>query len=218
MKKRIKSRKHHFLLLELMVAAFILLICIAPAMRIFTSIFQEQQEIIRENQRDHIAHLIHALVTEKLYKREIEFLENSEAEAIPLKDQELDEELNKYSYSAQASLTIIDSVKPKGEDYPNKYLAQLVIKLIDRSSGAESRAKAQKIINQDPSDTFYDYMIYIDAGAKSKNEPGKRGSSGKENSSEEENENDPQNSGIKNKKNEAGPPLPSSTAARKEAS
>lgn len=214
MQKRIKSRKRHFLLLELMVAAFILLICIAPTMRIFTSIFQEQQEILRENQRDHIAHLVHAIVTERLYKREIQFSENTKAESIPLSDTELQKELNKYGYTIQAALTIIDASKPKGEDHPNKYLAQLVIKIIDISPKAESRAKAQEFINQDPNDTFYDYTIYIDAGAKAKDESGKGKSDDSENSSDDENEPDPKNSGVKKKKSEASSQVPSTPAMK----
>lgn len=202
MKKRIKNRKRHFLLLELMVAAFILLICIAPTMRIFTSIFQEQQEIIRENQGDHIAHLVHAIVTERLYKHEIKFSEDTKAEAIPLSDTDLQKELDKYGYTVQAALTIIESVKHKEENHPNKYLAQLVIKLIDTSPKAESRAKAQNFINQDPHDTFYDYIIYIDAGAKEKKDSNKGKSNEEEDDDDDlsDDEDTPQNSNANKKK------------------
>jgi|GEM_PF-3991261 len=153
-----KRDKRHFQLLELMVAAFILLICIAPVMRIFTSIYQSQQSIIRENQRDHLAHHVHAEVVERLYKREIS-IDDIENQLIFLSDPELNEQLKALSYSLEGILTIVQTYKPKGEEYPTMYLGKLLVKIKDilpKSQGAE---------------TFYDSYIYIDAGEMGKTSP-----------------------------------------------
>lgn len=147
-------------------AAFILLVCIAPTMRIFTSMYHVQQDIVRENQRDHLAHRIHAKITEMLYKRQIHLSQDSKDQTIDLPDPELIAELKKLSYNCNATLKIVDSSTPKDEEHPNQYLAQLVIKFTDLSPRAQNKVKA--IENQDAADNFYDYFIYIDAGEKNK--------------------------------------------------
>ncbi|MFI0435142.1 MAG: hypothetical protein ACH350_05380 [Parachlamydiaceae bacterium] len=173
-KKKIQRRKHHFQLLELMVAAFILLVCIAPAMRIFTSIYQGQQEIVRENQRDHLAHLIHSKVVEMLYKRELHLSEATKKEQIPLNDAELQVQLNTFHYSFEAYLVVLHSRKKKNEEHPNQYLVQLVIKLKDRAAKRNKKGAAKHYENQESNDHFYDVYIYIDAGAKKKKEDQKK--------------------------------------------
>jgi hypothetical protein len=148
-----------------MVAAFILLICIAPTLRIFTSIYQSQQEIMRKNQRDHLTHLIHAKITELLYKRQIHFTKETKNQAIALLDPELLDPLKKLSYEFEGTLTIIKSHTARQQEHPNQYLAQLSIKLRDVSPQAKNKIQEKKFENQDPADSFYDYYVYIDAGA-----------------------------------------------------
>ncbi len=163
--KRIQRQNHkrHFQLLELMVAAFILLVCIAPTMRIFTSMYLSQQEIIRENQRDHLAHLVHAKFTEQLYKRQISLEEVIQSKTIALTDPELISQLQKFSYECTGTFTIVDSYTPRDQEKPTEYLSQLVIKLKDVSPKAQ-KISNKTIENQDPAESFYDYFIYIDAG------------------------------------------------------
>lgn len=198
-KKKIRNHKRHFQLLELMVAAFILLVCIAPAMQIFTSMYHAQQEIIRENQRDHLAHRIHAKITELLYKRQIHIPSGDKNPPISLPDPELIEELKRFSYSFEATLVIIDSTTPKNQENPNRYLAQLVVKLKDVSPKIQKKEKIFE--NKDPSETFYDYIIYIDAGCKDKDNKDEEDKNEKEeNDQEEEGDEDQQ----QNKKNTAG--------------
>lgn len=176
MKKRARSRKHHFQLLELMVAAFILLVCIAPAMRIFTSIYQAQQEIVRENQRDHLAHLVHSKVVELLYKRQLHISEATKGHPVEIKDVELITQLQKFSYVCEANLVAIRSFKPKNQEHPSKYLVKIVIKFKDISPKAQlkSGASKKKYENQDSTESFYDYYVYIDAGAREKKEKSKK--------------------------------------------
>ena len=164
----IRTRKRHFQLLELMVAAFILLVCIAPVMRIFTSMYLSQHEIIRQNQRDHLAHVIHAELTEQLYKRQIALPSEEKAQPIVLSDSDILDQLKKLSYQLTGELTIVNFYTPKGQDHPVKYLAKLVIKLKDISPNAQAKNSDKKFENQDPTETFYDYSIYIDAGFREK--------------------------------------------------
>src|SRR5437660_280100 len=114
--KRIQRHKRHFQLLELMVAAFILLICIAPTMRIFTSMYQSQQAIVRENQRDHLAHLVHAKFTEQLYKRTISLEEVAQSKPIILGDPELEKLIRQSAYECTGTFTIIKQHTPKGQE------------------------------------------------------------------------------------------------------
>ncbi len=162
--KRMLCHKRHFQLLELMVAAFILLICIAPTMRIYTSMYLSQQAIIRENQRDHLAHLVHAKFTEQLYKRLISLEEVMQSKPIVLSDPELEKLIHQCSYECEGIFSILDSKSAKGMDKPSKYLAQLVIKMRDVSSKPQKQIEDKKIENQNPAETFYDYFIYIDSG------------------------------------------------------
>lgn len=176
MKKRIRSRKHHFQLLELMVAAFILLVCIAPTMRIFTSMYQAQQEIVRENQRDHLAHLVHSKVVELLYKRELHISEATKGHPVEIKDPELITQLQKFSYACAVNLVVIRSCKPKNQEHPTKYLVQIVIKFKDVSRKAQNKGDVSKkrYENQDSTESFYDYYVYIDAGAKENKDKSKK--------------------------------------------
>lgn len=152
--------KRHFQLLEVIVAAFILLVCAAPALKVFTNIYIEQQEVVRENQRDHIARLIHADVVEQLYKRTIpldDLRDRREREVIT---PELKALLKKWSYEGTYVFTNVREYKKKGEEKPIKYLVDLTIGMRDTS-------KRGAIKNKTPPD--YDYEIYINSGAIKEN-------------------------------------------------
>lgn len=163
MKTLTKKKKHfrrHFQLLELMVAVFILLICIAPAMQIFTSIFKSQQEIVRENQKNHIIHLMHAKFTEQLYKRLISFDDIRNQKDIILTDPDLVDLLGKSFFTCSGIFTIEKSYKPRGQDNPIEYLCKLEIKVADKLA-RQTKGKGSSSSQDDPSET-YDYYIYID--------------------------------------------------------
>lgn len=165
--KKIKKFKRHFQLLEVMIAVFILLVCTAPAMQIYTSMFKRQQAFVRENQRDHLARLIHAKITEQLYKRAIPLEQFVDAKQTPVDFPELEQKFKDLSYKAYYSVANVGKI-PKGEEKPGKYLVQLVITIRDISSNPPSRYSLKQIENQDARDTFYDYLIYIDAGGGNK--------------------------------------------------
>lgn len=150
-----------------MVAAFILLVCIVPMVRIFTSIYQSQQETVRKNARDHLARHIHAKFTEKLYKREIPLKDVLEANIpIILNDAVLAEELMKYSYECKGVFILIPHISRIG-GFPTQYLAELDIEFVDK------KQKVTSIKNNNPEDPnhkegVYKYFIFIELGTTKK--------------------------------------------------
>lgn len=169
--KRNKSTKRHFQLLELMVAAFILLICIAPTMRIFTNIFKEQQEIIRDNKRDEIAHMMHAKFTEELYKRAIPLDDFEDRKHISLEYPELTALLNKYHFKCDGTLSLLDNHK---KDKSPVYLYSLDINIEDTLAKKRNEQKSPLSSSnsaKDPSITTYTYLIYIVTASNESEEP-----------------------------------------------
>lgn len=155
------------MLLELMVAAFILLVCIAPAMKILTSMYISQQEIIRENQRDHLAHLVHAKITELLYKRQIHLnLEKDSTQPINISDPELEDLFKKNNYSCIAILTPKHFPSSKDGKQPDKFLLELLIKIKDISPKGKKEDEKKNQSASLPSEMVYNYLIYVDAGAR----------------------------------------------------
>lgn len=153
--------KRHFQLLEVMVAAFIILICAVPALKIFTTIYVEQKEVVRENQRDHIARLIHANMIEQLYKRAIPLEEVLGEGEKPVADPQLQKLLNHWAYQGTYAFSDAKAYIKKGEEKASKYLVKLTITLND----ASNRKKDKK--SPTPTQT-YDYTVYIDSGALDK--------------------------------------------------
>lgn len=165
-----KILKRHFLLLEVMVAVFILLVCAAPAMRIYISMFKEQQAIIRENQRDHLVHLIHANITEKLYKRLIPLEEIVEGKSMRFSDSDLEKVLHDLSYECSYGLAVVHPKSEKGQEMAAFYLCKFIIKMKDVAFNPRPSSNRKRIENQDPFETVYEYYLYIDSGKLDKNE------------------------------------------------
>lgn len=198
--KKNQIRKHHFQLLELMVAMFILLVCLAPTMRIFTSMHLAQYEMIRDNYQDHLMHKIHGKITELLYKQQIPFSDSLDGNVIPLSDPEIDELLKKYSYSCKCKLTIVDKYTPRGQENPTMYLGKIKMTMKDHAFKSRKILKENKDSKQDPSETSYEYFVYIDSGELDKTAKDKK-STGEEKKSDDQepaNSNKPIN--PKNKK------------------
>lgn len=158
-----RRSKRHFQLLEIMVAIFILLICAAPAMRIYVTMFKEQQLVIRENERDHIARVLHARITEKLYKRQIPLQDLAQGKKLSIDDPDLQKRLKELSYEG-AYILGIDKRSPKDESKPaTKYLLRLFIILKDLTPQPASQTNSKKAENQDSRETVYDYYMYVSA-------------------------------------------------------
>lgn len=142
-----------------MVAVVILLLCVSPSMRILTNIFKSQQEIVRENQKGHIVHLLHAKFVEMLYKRMIEFDVNGEGKDIAVNDPELLEKLKKLKISYKAEFSVEKRRKIKGGD---RYLCKLEIDVIDLL------AKTHLDCNSICKENKYKTWLCIDIGEEEK--------------------------------------------------
>lgn len=145
-----------------MVATFILLICIAPTMRIFTNIYLSQQEIVRENQKAHLVHMAHAKITEQLYKREILISDIKENKVFEVVDADIIKQLKGTPFQISYALSIENSKglttkkieeEPKQEKKPPEYLLKLGITVND---GKKKEAET------------FEYFIYVDTSPKEK--------------------------------------------------
>jgi hypothetical protein len=173
---RIRARKRHFQLLEVMVAILILMLCAAPALDIFTRMYIAQERIVRINKRDHLARLVQAKVVERLYQNSIAIddFNDKNGQTFPFSDPELDRLLAPLAYEASYRLALKDS-HPKTKGAPrDKYLIALTIVMKDQIK--------QK--NYPLTDAAYSYDLYINAGWK-KNSPS-NASSGEEEEDDEE--------------------------------
>lgn len=155
-----KYLKHHFQLLEVMIAAFILIVCVAPTMEIFTNLFREQQRIVQQNQRDHLAKKLYAQIVEQLYKRTLplDFLFDRKTNQIDQGD--LKAELDQIGYEGFYSFTDLRKKKSKGKEETNCYLATLTVVMKEKNPPKKGYS------GQNPTgETRYTYKIFIDSGA-----------------------------------------------------
>ena len=66
-----KIRKHHFLLLEVIIAFILIVLCIIPLISPHTFILIEQKKFIHEIELDHVVNLTYADIVERLYRNDI---------------------------------------------------------------------------------------------------------------------------------------------------
>lgn len=164
-KKKIQYHKRHFQLLEILVAVLILLICVVPMMNIFTSMYMTQIETIRENRRDHLAHLVHAKFTEELYHRKVDIDGEIEGRQVSLSDKDLVDELTASGFSCSGFFSIKTSSDNQGK--PKQHLCQLEIKMKDMVSEAKKKKTFAQTSENDPNEIVYDYQIFIDRTTES---------------------------------------------------
>jgi hypothetical protein len=164
-----QSQRRHFQLLEIMIAIFILLISFIPILHIYTSIFQQQRLIIRDNQLHHLLNSIHVKLTEQLYKRIIPFdtLVSQQTLSLADVDSDLHRELNQLGYECTYSFVIINDKKKKDV---RRYLCQLILTIDETSEknpfswthkkkeSTHSSQPTKEINNKKPT---YDYFICI---------------------------------------------------------
>lgn len=161
---KLRIKKRHFQLLEMMVAMFLLLVCVAPMLHIYTHLFKEQQAVIRSYQMDHLVHLIHAKITEQLYKRQIPLEELLQTKSNVLADIELKKALDPLGYGCTYAFTIVEPHTEQGKKKASQYLCSLVITMEDL---LRNKAKV-KNDNEKEDKLAYEYFVYIDLGAKDK--------------------------------------------------
>lgn len=137
--KAIRNKKRcYFQLLEVMVAAFLILICAAPALKIHISMYLEQNALMRQNQRDHLAHLAYAEIVEKMYKNEIPLEDILEKKEFTLNSLSHDEQsfdlihaLHQMGYQCRYFFT--NKKTPEEKENKNYSLLNLILKLDDIS-------------------------------------------------------------------------------------
>jgi len=149
-----KIQKRPFQLLEVMVAAFLILVCAAPALKTHIAIYREQFNLKRENERDHLVSGIHAKIVEKLYKNEllIEEILNKEKvfafnDSTADTNGNLNHQLKKISYACTFQLTVKD--QEIVETVPKYHLLELIITLHDTKSKIATKPLP------------YHYLVYI---------------------------------------------------------
>lgn len=150
----LRNKRRHFQLLELMIAVFILLLCVVPTVKIFTSIYLSQQEMVRKNDRDHMARRIHAKLMEKLYKREIPLSVVGLSIPVDLQDNDIETQLQKLRYKFSGTFSLVHSHTPQSLGYPTEYLGELVFNLTDIKASSHKEAQ----------EDLYTYLVFIDAG------------------------------------------------------
>lgn len=144
-----QKNKRHFQLLEVMIAMLLILICVIPSFQIYVNINKQQANVIRVNQRDHLVHLIHADLIEKLYKQMISLDQILARFQAPFEGEELKKKLEEIGYEAVYSLYFLSSEKEIKT--AKKFLVELVIQLQDK--------KQENSFD-------YTYHIYIDRGER----------------------------------------------------
>lgn len=122
-----------FQLLEMMIAIFLVVVCIAPIFRAYVDMNRAQFNTIRLHHRDHLVHLVYGIVMEQLYKQAISWEEilHSRPEKLerlnPL--EEVAKQFKALSYEATYQLQI---EKPKKDcDQANEFLLKFSICVAD---------------------------------------------------------------------------------------
>ncbi len=144
--------KRHFQLLEIMVAMFILLACIAPILHIYVVVYKQENVIDRINKQDHLVYLIHAHYTELLYRREISLVDDKDAPPTDVSaylHKDLQDQLKALSTQGLITLKMLASNKKK----------EIVKQLwgLDINLGSIGKPLASQSDNKK-----YSYEIYIE--------------------------------------------------------
>lgn len=157
-----KKRLARFQLLEVLVAIFLLVVCAAPALKIHVAMYLEQHHILRQNKRDHLVHLVHAAIIEKLYKNEIPFDSLVEKVPFPFKENQVNSKfslknnLKNLNYHCCYFFTNL-------EDKDKHHLFKLTIRLEDVK---KNKSKERKDFIFD-----YEYLVYISLESSPQSSP-----------------------------------------------
>lgn len=149
------KNKHHFQLLEVMIAIFLIAVCALPILNGYHAMSQVQFESSRRNWRDHLAHLVYGRIMESLYKQTITWQDLVDGRQEKLEKlgqvEDLLQQLQRLSYTCEYQLTVDKSKKPLSEATP--FILKLLIVL--RDSSAKSSQEEPMV---------YSYIIYGEHG------------------------------------------------------
>ncbi len=173
------KKKICFQLLEVMIAMFLVLVCVIPVLNAYISMSQAQFNNHRLNQGDHLIHLIHGKIVENLYKHTIPWQDIVDGREEKLEKlagvEDILKQLNHLSYECYYKLTI-DKPQKKNE-IKNKFLLRLSIKLKD----TWNKLNQGKILT-------YEYLIYGTHQAETKHSPSSNNVQSNDDDSEEDTE------------------------------
>ena len=158
------NKRRHFLLLEVMIAMFLILLCAVPALKLYVDMYLAQRDTVRIYARDQVAEQIHATLIERFYKNTIalESLLSDHNTEHPLNDPPCEEALKKLGFTCHCTLKITNGQKHKDSEKHLHYLCQMKIDIID-----ELPLKKAELLQT----AEYNYVVYIDRGCRDKTHP-----------------------------------------------
>lgn len=135
------KKKLHFQLLEIMIAVFLMSICIVPLLKSYVFMHLEQKEIKRSADRNQLVHEIHSKALEKLYNEPPNFIELENGLLAYDFDGEITNKLKALHYEGKYQLKLQQKRK-RSETY--HLLIELIISLKDlkeKNVGEEAKSK-----------------------------------------------------------------------------
>ena len=143
-------KRWNFQLLEVMIALFLIIVCIVPVLHTFTFMYREQRQSIRDSRRDHLAHLIYAQVVEELYGQKVPWEAIQTSAVRTIANETLVNQLKDKGYKTTYTLAIVHPKRIVATSH--EYLLNLKIELVDEERKGEI--------------TPYEYLVYADKAAK----------------------------------------------------
>jgi hypothetical protein len=142
------NNKRHFQLLEVMIAVFLIMICVVPTLEVFTNMYKHEAEANLINQRDHFVRLIHANLIEKMYKNEIPIEDIVQGPQTDFSDHDLNEKMKKIGYSSTYEIKEVwrDPIKEPAK----RHLCHLTIHMHKKNEKSKD----------------FLYMVYVDRGGR----------------------------------------------------
>lgn len=147
--KKKYHKKQHFQLLEIMVAMILIAACALPAMRIFTNMYRQQLAVIQDYQLDHLAHSLHAVVVEKLYRHQLP-IEDLNNQPMVCDDPDILKKLKALDYHCTYQMKKRCQKKSKNKEIGTEQLIDLTLAFTANHDDNKRRQ--------------YDYILYVAGG------------------------------------------------------
>lgn len=128
---KIKFRKRHFLLLEVIIAFILIVMCIIPLISPHTFILIEQKKFIHKIEADHLVNLTYADIVERLYLNEIPWNRVVSGDGFEIDDSLLERIKYEKMFPYKGTYRFGEiKHKPKDESLRKLYLLKLEMKFV----------------------------------------------------------------------------------------